>query len=116
MKTRLLGHTDKRKLYYINHIHNLERHITRIYNLRNVLIHEAGIKQDIENITSNLRYYLVFLLDQMVAFFSDFNSENNSKLISIEDFFNTYLNYRKMIEVNYDLSIIKSIPIAKNLW
>lgn len=116
MKSRLLDHTDKRKLYYINHIHNLERHITRIYNLRNVLIHEAGIKQDIENITSNLRYYLVFLLDQMVAFFSDFNSENNSKLISIEDFFNTYLNYRKMIEVNYDLSIIKSIPIAKNLW
>lgn len=116
MKSRLLGHTDKRKAYYTNHVNNLERHITRIYNLRNVLVHEAGINQDIENITSNLRYYLVFILDQMVSFFSDPNLKKQDKVFSIEDFFNTYLNYRKMIEVDYDLNIIKTIPIAKNLW
>ena len=116
MKSRLLGHRDKRKAYYTKHVNNLERHITRIYNLRNVLIHEEGINQDIENITSNLRYYLIFILDQMVSFFSDINLKKQDKVFSIEDFFNTYLNYRKMIESDYDLNIIKSIPIAKNLW
>ena len=116
MKSRLLGHTDKRKCYYTNHVNNLERHITRIYNLRNELIHEAGINQDIENITSNLRYYLVFILDQMIFFFSDPNLKNPNKTFCLDDFFNTYINYRKMIEVDHDLNIIKSIPIAKNLW
>ena len=116
MKSRLLGHRDKRKLYYTNHVNNLERHITRIYSMRNALIHEAGINQDIENITSNLRYYLVFLLDQMIYYFSDTNLTNSITQASLDDFFNTYLNYRKMIEADYDLNIIKSIPIAKNLW
>ena len=116
MKSRLLGHSDKRKAYYMNHVNNLERHITRIYNLRNELFHEAGINQDIEIITSNLRYYLVFILDQMISFFSDSNLKNHNKTFGLDDFFNTYINYRKMIEVDYDLDIIKSIPIAKNLW
>lgn len=116
MKSRLLGHSDKRKSYYINHVKNLERHITRIYSMRNALIHEAGINQDIENITSNLRYYLVFILDQLISFFSNSNLKTNNKVASLDDFFNTYINYRKMIEVDYDLNIIKSIPIAKNLW
>lgn len=116
MKSRLLGHRDKRKSYYINHVKNLERHITRIYSMRNALIHEAGINQDIENITSNLRYYLVFVLDQLISFFSYSNPKSNNKVASLDDFFNTYINYRKMIEVDYDLNIIKSIPIAKNLW
>ena len=116
MKSRLLGHSDKRKSYYTNHVNNLERHITRIYNMRNALIHEAGINQDIENITSNLRYYLVFILDQMIYYFSNTNLTNNKTQASLDDFFNTYINYRKMIEVDYDLNIIKSIPIAKNLW
>ena len=116
MKSRLLGHTDKRKSYYMNHVSNLERHITRIYNLRNELIHEAGINQDIENITSNLRYYLVFILDQIIAFFSNPDLKNLKKDTCLDDFFNTYINYRKMIEVSYDLNFIKSIPIAKNLW
>lgn len=57
------------KKYLAQHRKNLEQHITRIYRLRNELIHEAAIKQDIANVTSNLRSYLVFVLNQLIFYF-----------------------------------------------
>lgn len=67
LKARM-HHTDKMLEYIKNHRNNLEFHITRIYRLRNELIHEAAIKQDMANVTSNLRFYLVFILNQLIAF------------------------------------------------
>ena len=66
------------KKYLAQHRKNLEQHITRIYRLRNELIHEAAIKQDIANVTSNLRSYLVFVLNQLIFYF---NSSNYDKFI-----------------------------------
>lgn len=115
MKSRLFTHTDKMKKYYSNHITNLERHIARIYNLRNVLVHEGAIKQDVEDLASNLRYYLVFLIDQMLSFFTE-KAEKKGLVVQIDDFFNEYRSYRKYIDANFALNTLLSIPINKNLW
>lgn len=115
MKSRLFTHKDKLKQYYSNHIKNLERHIARIYNLRNVLIHEGSIKQDVENLTSNLRYYLVFLLDQMVVYFASHVNDSGQNY-RIGDFFNEYRSYRRVIDTDFTLKTLLSIPVNKELW
>lgn len=115
MKSRLYSHTDKLKEYYKNHKRNLERHIARIYNLRNVLVHEGAIKQDVESLASNLRYYLVFLLDQMIVYFAKYATEN-CKEIQINNFFFEYQNYRRLIDSNFNLQTLLSIPVNKTLW
>ena len=115
MKARLFTHTDKMKKYYNNHITNLERHIARIYNLRNVLVHEGAIKQDVEDLASNLRYYLVFLIDQMLSYFS-VKAEKKGLVVLIDDFFNEYRSYRKYVDANFELNTLLSIQINKNLW
>lgn len=115
MKSRLFTYEDKLKNYYNNHIKNLERHIARIYNFRNVLVHEGAIKQDVENLASNLRYYLVFLLDQMIVYF-DSHALDKGKEYQMGDFFNEYRNYRKLIETNFALKTLLSIPVNKELW
>lgn len=115
MKSRLFNHQDKLKNYYAGHIRNLERHLARIYNLRNVLVHEGAIKQDVENLTSNLRYYLVFLLDQMIVYFASHSSEKG-KVCTIGDFFNEYRSYRRLIDADFTLKTLLSIPVHKELW
>lgn len=115
MKSRLYINSEKRKIYYNNHITNLERHIVRIYNLRNVLVHEGAIKQDVEDLASNLRYYLVFLIDQMLAYFTS-RTELKDHKFQIDDFFNEYRSYRKFIEADFNLSSLLSIPIRNDLW
>ena len=115
MKARLFTHTDKMRKYYSNHITNLERHIARIYNLRNVLVHEGAIKQDVEDLASNLRYYLVFLIDQMLSYFTA-KAEKKGLVVQIDDFFNEYRSYRKFVDANFALNTLLSIPVNKNLW
>ena len=115
MKSRLFTHEDKLKQYYNNHIRNLERHIARIYNLRNVLVHEGAIKQDVENLASNLRYYLVFLLDQMIVYFAS-HANDKGQIYQIGDFFNEYRSYRRVIDADFTLKTLLSIPVNKELW
>lgn len=115
MKSNLFTHKDKLKHYYNNHIKNLERHLARIYNLRNVLIHEGAIKQDVESLASDLRYYLVFLLDQMIKYFSSI-AANKRRVYQINDFFNEYHNYRRLIDSDFTLKTLLSIPLNKELW
>jgi len=54
--------------YLKAHIRNLEWHLSRIYHLRNELVHEAAIKQSIESVTTNLRSYLVFMLNLLLDY------------------------------------------------
>lgn len=116
MKSRLLSHTDKRRDYYQNHVTNLQCHLARIYNLRNALVHEGALKQDVENVTSNLRYYLIFMLDQIISYFCNIKDCKYREPVNLEDFFNEYISYKKVIERDYNLSIILSIPVTRNLW
>lgn len=102
---------EKIEAYISAHRKNLEWHIARIYRMRNELIHEAALTQDIEGVTSNLRFYLVFLLNQIVSYF------NTAKMqVSINDFFHEYENKAKVVlskkerdyvlNANYEMNLI----------
>lgn len=112
IKSRLFNHKDKFSDYLKRHEKNLLWHIARIYRLRNQLIHEAAIKQDIENVTSNLRYYLVFLLNQIIIYFVN---TQERRIITLEDFFFEYDIYKKSIFETKDLTISMEVPVEMDL-
>lgn len=112
MKSRLFVNHDKRKKFIKNHEKNLLRHLSRIYRMRNELIHEAAIKQDIEGVTSNLRYYLVFLLNQLIVYFAD---AGKGKDVSMDDFFLYYEMWKRRIEENWELDTLLTIPLEMDL-
>lgn len=92
---------DSIKKYVDMHRSNLLQHLSRIYRLRNELVHEAAIKQDIVNIASNLRFYLVFVINQMVGFFSD--EEYNGSRKTMLKFFWNYEKHNILISKSQDV-------------
>lgn len=94
MKSHLQSKKNAKE-YVKNHIKHLEQHIVRIYRLRNELVHEAAIKQDIMNVTSNLRFYLVFILNQLISFCIAESRRGNH--VSMDRFFWYYGKIQKFI-------------------
>lgn len=108
MKAHLKSGDDV-KNYLKVHKTNLEQHLARIYRLRNELIHEAAIKQDIANVTSNLRAYLVFILNQLINYFSD------THIISSVDMLQFQLKYEScvnLIKKNHSIEHIMAVPLT----
>lgn len=116
-KSIIFESSEKRKIYITNHIENLNQNISRIYHLRNELIHEAALKQDIENITSNLRYYLVFVLNQLISYFSKLPNTitDEKKLYTLDDMFSEFKMLKKQIEKEWNLEVILAIPVEMDL-
>lgn len=84
----ILSNEKDFKDYISNHIKNIEGHLARTYRIRNEIVHEAAIKPNIENLTSNLRYYLIFTITTLLDFFENPAKELNiNGQISIDDFF-----------------------------
>jgi hypothetical protein len=77
------GKTPNATDYLKYHKANLEIHFTRIYRLRNEIIHDAATNTNNEQIASNLRYYLTFMLNELI----DFLSQVTIRETSIEDYF-----------------------------
>lgn len=100
MKSHLHSKDDIER-YITIHKQNLEWHITRIYRMRNELIHEAALKQDIEGVTSNLRFYLVFVLNQLISYFHTI-----SMPVSINNFFYDFENKANIIWENKDRNYV----------
>ncbi|MFC6101508.1 hypothetical protein [Olivibacter domesticus] len=71
------------KKYVERHQKNLIIHLTRIYRLRNEIVHDAATNTNNESIASNLRYYLTFILNGVIHYLSRTDNEN----ASIEDYF-----------------------------
>lgn len=109
MKSKLFGNSEKRKKYIGKHEKNIYYHIARIYRMRNELIHEAALKQDIENVTSNLRYYLVFLLSQMIHYYAV--ECDNQEHVSMNQFFYFYETKKLIVNRYYNLIDIMNVPI-----
>ena len=72
------------KKYLNRHKENLEIHFTRIYRLRNEIIHDAAMNTNNQLIVSNLRYYLTFILNELIDHLS--NADINGSTC-IEDYF-----------------------------
>lgn len=103
---------DNIKNYIKAHKDHLLQHIVRIYRLRNELVHEAAIKQDIMNVTSNLRFYLIFVLNQLIGFSVEESSKINE--VSMERFFWFYAKWEKLIMSEDAKEGALQVPIAKN--
>ena len=112
MKANLFKDKEKTKSFISKHESNLLWHLARIYRLRNELIHEAAIKHDIENVTSNLRYYLVFLLNQLIVYFENVQP---GKSVTLENFFYDYESWKKRIMEEYNFNTIMSVPVELDL-
>jgi hypothetical protein len=114
-KSCLFTETERKKKYLHNHINNLEAHLSRMYHLRNELIHEAGINQDIEDLTSNLKYYLTFLLNQMIVYFSSLPNEETSASKKIDEFFYEYQIIMDNIREDWSLDKMRNVPYHNEL-
>lgn len=71
------------KQYVEKHQKNFLIHLTRIYRLRNEIIHDAATNTNNESIASNLRYYLTFILNGVIDYLSKSDKDQNN----IEDYF-----------------------------
>lgn len=107
--THILSNKEKDIRKYLElHRQNVTWQIARIYRLRNELIHEAAIKQDIESLASNLRYYLIFILNQAVRFFSSRIGSIMSRKYDMESFFMHFDLMRAAIEKEPSISGVLS--------
>ena len=77
-----------------------------------ITLDEAAIKQDIEAVTSNLRFYLVLLLNQIICYFSKADRE---MVLSINDFFHEYENSMDVIEKTPSREYLLSYEYEHNL-
>lgn len=72
------------------HKQNLEWNITRLYRIRNAIVHNAAVTNSIYANVSHIKYYLTFILNSLLEYLStapyDINSDGK---ISIEDYFIT---------------------------
>lgn len=89
MKYKNLINSDKNLTAAIlKHRKNLDWHLTRIYRIRNEIVHEAAIHLNIESITGNLKYYLTYILNGLIDYLDNAPIDINSDgLITIEDYF-----------------------------
>lgn len=112
MKASIFTTSDKTKDYIKSHEKNLKWHIARIYRVRNELIHEAALTQEIEGITSNLRYYLVFVLNQIIVFFAN---ANKNRKITIDDFYHEYVLIKTKIQKDLNIKTLLEVPLELDL-
>ena len=98
MKEHLHDH-NKVKDYLQNHLKHLEWHLSRIYHLRNELVHEAAIRQNMDGVGNNLRSYLVFMLNLLLDYCKQQLVNQRGETVVMDNFF-----------WNYELLWLKNIP------
>ena len=102
---------DKKETKKVIKIHekNLEYHFTRIYRIRNKIVHDAAKNINILIITANLKYYLAYSLNLVINSFQE-----NKSLKSIQEIFVlSEVNYSELIESN-DLDSLKLLDSKLN--
>lgn len=88
LKSHLTNSSEKRTKYLKDHKENVEIHLYRLYRLRNKIVHDAAMIDNMESLTGNLRYYLSFTLNKIIEYFVNCDSKPIAvKKISMDDFF-----------------------------
>ncbi|MDJ1498811.1 hypothetical protein QNI19_38130 [Cytophagaceae bacterium DM2B3-1] len=73
---------------FTKHQENLTLNITRLYRIRNEIVHNAAIKNEIYVHISHLKYYLTFILNSILEFMADNSVDlDNDGKITIDDYF-----------------------------
>lgn len=104
---------EKVKCYLGNHIQNLEWHLSRIYHLRNELVHEAAIKQSIVGVAGNLRDYLVFMLNMLLGYCDNQMTSSFKNTITMDDFFWQHELLWKKLTPEYKKEEFMEIQLSK---
>lgn len=92
-----------------SHQETLNWNISRLYRLRNEIVHNAAVKSDINPNVSHLKYYLTFVLNSMLEFLSGFPSDIDSDgKITIEDYL---ISQEIMLESLNEKPIIEYIKV-----
>lgn len=101
-----------------NHQKNLEWNLTRIYRIRNEIVHNAALKEDIAVLTSHLRYYLTFIINGIIDFLiNNPRDVNNDEKVNIDDYFllqdltlssleNKNVEYTDLIDIHNPMQLI----------
>lgn len=98
LKERIFGNGNLKK-YLHRHRDNLLIHLTRIYRIRNEIVHDAITNTNYEHIAANLKYYLTFVLNNLMDYLCNCTDED----ITIE-------NYFTLNELRYNNIEHKSYP------
>ncbi len=101
-----LNNRSKLKASLELHKKRLEHHLTRIYRVRNELVHEGSSSVDLFLIAGHLRHYLIFSIEQLTNELIE-----NPTLNTIEDVFVYFENMLTMIEATNN---IHEIFVVKN--
>lgn len=85
LRNRILKNTDDQGMrrYHNRHRENLVWHLSRLYRIRNQIVHEASYQSTNPILTANLRYYLTFVLGLTIEYFS----RDRLEATSIEEYF-----------------------------
>ncbi|MCD0488555.1 hypothetical protein LPB86_09955 [Pedobacter sp. MC2016-14] len=81
---------DPSRITYVLHKHttNLEWNLTRLYRIRNEIVHNAAIKKGIYVHISHMKYYFTFILNSILDFMAEVHADlDNDGKVSIEDYF-----------------------------
>jgi hypothetical protein len=102
--------------YICNHEENVKRHLIRLYRVRNELMHDAAIAQNIENLTANLKYYLRFTLNLLLNHFDSITMNGRlEKEIMLEDFFHKQTLLINNIKKEYNRLEMLKVEFSKNI-
>ena len=84
----LFDDPKKLRLMIDRSMDGLEWHLTRLYRLRNEIVHNAAIKSDIEGLVSHLKFYLLFTLCSLIDFFAEKAEDYNyDGKVTLDDYF-----------------------------
>ena len=86
MKKHLCGNSEKTKELITSHRNHVIWQVFRAYRYRNQLIHEAAILPGLDNVIRYLHYYLVYLLNQMIGYFTSTTLQS----VNMDSFFYEY--------------------------
>ena len=75
------------------HEKRLVQHLTRLYRIRNEIVHEGASSLELELVCGHLRHYLLFSIEQITSAIA-----NNDIIKNLDDAFVYYENIYKRIK------------------
>ncbi len=94
--------------YVEQHTNRLNQHLTRLYRVRNELVHEGKTKMNVRLLAGHLRHYLLFSIEQITHELCE-----NPSIEKIDDAFVYYENMKERIKHSENLSEILKIKEYK---
>jgi hypothetical protein len=108
---RNLFQSERRPKSIKKHKNDLIWNLSRIYRIRNEIVHDAALKPNISRISSHIRYYLTFMIIGIIEYFINSPFDINSdKQLSIDDYFIIKeLEYESMVKIKFSIDQVLKV-------